>query len=185
MAVGLAASAATRNQLVAAALSFVVFFVVLLSGALEGQVRSPEVAAVIRRASLFRLMEDFGHGIVDSRQVVMLAIVTIVALLIATALLGAPARPAARRCAARAPAAGLADADLDRGDRGHDVLPVGAALRARRLDAGVAVRPVAADGGVLRALPRPVEATIFLYADRDRRGARRRRADARDRRPSA
>ena len=35
----------TRNQLVAATLSFVAFFVVLLVGALEGQVRSPALAA--------------------------------------------------------------------------------------------------------------------------------------------
>ena len=46
MAVGLLASALTRNQLVAATLSFVAFFVVLLVGALEGQVRSPALAAV-------------------------------------------------------------------------------------------------------------------------------------------
>jgi hypothetical protein len=46
MAVGVAASRVTRNQLVAAALSFVLFFVALLAARLEGQVRSPEVAAV-------------------------------------------------------------------------------------------------------------------------------------------
>jgi ABC-2 type transport system permease protein len=167
MAVGVAASALTRNQLVAAALSFVLFFVALLAGALEGQVRSPEVAAVVRRASLFRLMEDFGHGIVDSRQVVMLAVVTVVALLIATALLARlrgplPAdAPRARRlpgwltpiliAAIAVMTLVLSGRHYVRGDwtRGslYDLSP----------------RTVA----VLRALPRPVEATIFLYADRD------------------
>ena len=48
LAVGLLASALTRNQLVAATLSFVAFFVVLLAGALEGQVRAPGAR---RRAS--------------------------------------------------------------------------------------------------------------------------------------
>ena len=62
-----AASAVTRSQLLAATLSFVAFFVALLVGAVEGQVRAPALAAALRRASLFRMMEDFGHGIVDSR----------------------------------------------------------------------------------------------------------------------
>ena len=171
MAVGLAASAATRNQLVAAALSFVVFFVVLLSGALEGQVRSPEVAAVIRRASLFRLMEDFGHGIVDSRQVVMLAIVTIVALLIATALLARlrgplPAdAPRARRLPAwLTPILIAAIAVMTFYLSGRHYVR-GDWTRESLYD--LSPRTVA----VLRALPRPVEATIFLYADREARDA--------------
>ena len=167
MAVGLAASAATRNQLVAAALSFVAFFVALLVGALEGQVRSPDLAATVRRASLFRMMEDFGHGIVDSRHIVLLATVTAGALLIAVVLvarLRGPLpedAPRARRIPGwLAPIllAGiavminvLASRHFVRGDwtreSFYDLSP----------------RTVA----VLRALPRPVEATIFLYADRD------------------
>jgi ABC-2 type transport system permease protein len=172
MAVGLAASAVTRNQLVAAALSFVVFFVALLAGALEGQVRSPAVAAVVRRASLFRLMEDFGHGIVDSRHVVLLAVVTALALLAAIAVLARlrgplpEDTPRARRVpgwlapiligAIAVMVTYLSGRFYVRGDwtRGslYDLAP----------------RTIA----VLRALPRPVEATIFLYADRDSEKAR-------------
>ena len=59
----------------------------LLIGALEGQVRSPALAAALHRASLFRMMEDFGHGIVDSRPILLLVMVTVLALLAATALL--------------------------------------------------------------------------------------------------
>jgi ABC-2 type transport system permease protein len=172
MAVGLAASAATRNQLVAAALSFVVFFVALLVGALEGQVRSPEMAGVVRRASLFRLMEDFGHGIVDSRHVVLLAVVTALALCGAIALLSRlrgplpEDTPRARRLpgwlspillgAIAVMITYLSGRYYGRGDwtRGslYDLAP----------------RTIA----VLRALPRPVEATVFLYADRDSEKAR-------------
>src|SRR5262245_60562816 len=87
LAVGLLASSLTRNQLLAATLSFVAFFGTLLVGALEGQVRSPALAAALHRASLFRMMEDFGHGIVDSRPVLQLVTVTVLALLVTTALL--------------------------------------------------------------------------------------------------
>ena len=73
------------------------------------------VAGAGRRASaalsLFRMMEDFGHGIVDSRHVVLLVTVTVVALLAATVR-------GRRGCAGRSPsdaprarrAAGLAGA---------------------------------------------------------------------------
>jgi ABC-2 type transport system permease protein len=167
MAVGLAASAVTRYQLVAAALSFVLFFVALLTGALEGQVRSPELAATIHRASLFRMMEDFGHGIVDSRHVVLLVTVTAVALLLAIARVAALRGPHAedgprgRRLPGWVAAAliaaiavmlnVLAGRHFARGDWTRDSLYD---LSPRTVD-------------VLRALPRPVEATIFLYGNRD------------------
>jgi ABC-2 type transport system permease protein len=172
MAVGVAASAMTRNQLVAAALSFVAFFVVLLGGALEGQVRSPELAAAVRRASLFRMMEDFGHGIVDSRHIVLLTTVTVIALLIAVVVVGrlrGPTpedAPRARRvpgwlapilvAAIAVMINVLAGRHFVRGDWTRESLY------------DLSPRTVA----VLRALPRPVEATIFLYADRDSDKAR-------------
>ena len=172
LAIGLLASSLTRYQLVAAAVSFVAFFVALLVGALEGQVRSPELAATIRRASLFRLMEDFGHGIVDSRHVVLLVTVTVVALLLAIVLvarLRGPLPEDAPR-ARRLPAWGaailigaiavmvnvLAGRHFARGDWTRESLY------------DLSPRTVA----VLRALPRPVEATIFLYANRDSDKAR-------------
>src|SRR5262245_42534398 len=112
-------------------------------------------------------MEDFGRGIVDSRHVVLLAVVTAVGLLAAIALVARlrgplPAdAPRARRLpgwltpiligAIAAMTLYLSGRYYARGDwtRGsiYDLSP----------------RTIA----VLRALPRPVEATIFLYADRD------------------
>ena len=172
LAFGLVASSLTRYQLVAAAVSFVAFFVVLLVGALEGQVRSPEWAATIRRASLFRQMEDFGHGIVDSRHVVLLVTVTAVALLLAIALvarLRGPLpedAPRSRRLPAWVAAIligaiavmvnVLAGRHFARGDWTRESLY------------DLSPRTVA----VLRALPRPVDATIFLYANRDSDKAR-------------
>ncbi|HET6280905.1 MAG TPA: Gldg family protein [Polyangia bacterium] len=81
LALGLLASSLTRNQLVAATLSFVAFFLVLLLGVLEMQVAAPGAVQLLRRLSLFRMMEDFGHGIVDSRHVILLCTAMVLGLL--------------------------------------------------------------------------------------------------------
>jgi ABC-2 type transport system permease protein len=172
LAVGLCASALTRNQLVAATISFVSFFVALLVGALEGQVRTPALAAALRRYSPFRMMEDFGHGIVDSRHVVLLVTVAVVALVGATALvarLRGPSpedAPPARRLPPRlVPLLVVAIALMlnviagrhyVRGDWTRDALY---ALSDRTI-------------AVLRALPRPVEVTVFQYPRREGERAR-------------
>ena len=171
LALGLLASALTRNQIVAATLSFVSFFVLLLVGALEAQVGDPRLAAVAAALSLFRIMEDFGHGIVDSRQVVLLVTVVVLAL--------AAAAARSRRCATdadrRAGDAALIAASgrrAGRGHRAHGQLPGRAALRARRLDAGAALRAVGQDVNVLQHLSRPVDGDIFMYPGRDSERAR-------------
>jgi len=172
LAVGLLASTVTRNQLVAATLSFVALFVALLIGALEGMVRSPAMAAALRRASLLRMMEDFGHGIVDSRPVLQLVMVTVLALLAATAMLArlrgplpadAPHRrwPPTRIAAVLIVAIAvmtqlLAGRHYLRGDWTRQSL--------------YALSPRSTS--VLEALPRPVEVTIFLYPGRDTERAR-------------
>ncbi|HLK89821.1 MAG TPA: DUF4350 domain-containing protein [Polyangia bacterium] len=172
LAVGLLASSLTRNQLVAATLSFVGFLAALLAGALEAEVRAPGAAAALRRYSLFRMMEDFGHGIVDTRPVLLLLTVVVVAL-VATA---------GRLAALRGPVAD--DAPPARRWTGPltGVLVVVIALLAN----GVAARRFARGDwtrgslyalsdetvAVLRALPRPVEATVFLYPKRDSERAR-------------
>ncbi len=81
LAVGLLASSLTRNQVVAATLAFVATFILLLIGVLEGHATDPRWARLIRRSSLLRIMEDFGHGIVDSRHVTALGTLAVLALL--------------------------------------------------------------------------------------------------------
>lgn len=81
LALGLLASSLTRNQLVAATLSFVGFFLVLLLGVLEMQVAHPAAVRLLRRLSLFRFMEDFGHGIVDSRHIILAVTAVVLGLL--------------------------------------------------------------------------------------------------------
>ncbi len=172
LAVGLLASSLTRNQLVAATLSFVAFLAALLVGALEAEVRAPATAAALRRYSLFRTMEDFGHGIVDSRQVVLLATVAVLALVAATArLAGLRGRP---------------PLDVPRARRLAPPLTAGLTLAIALMVNLVAARHFARGDwtraslyalsdktvAVLRALPRPVTATVFLYPKRESERAR-------------
>jgi ABC-2 type transport system permease protein len=70
LAVGVCASALTRYQILAAILCAVVFELLLLVPALEGVMRSSAWAGLLRHVNLFRHMEDFGRGIVDTRHVV-------------------------------------------------------------------------------------------------------------------
>lgn len=172
LAIGLLASALTRNQLVAATLSFVLFLAALLAGALEAETRAPALAAALRRTSLFRTMEDFGHGIVDSRPVVLLASVTALALAAATARLAGlrgPApegTPVARRVAPRVSAL-LAVAIAA-------MLNVVAGRHFVRGDWTRAQLYALSDKtiAILRELPRPVQATVFAYPKRDSERAR-------------
>jgi ABC-2 type transport system permease protein len=172
LAVGLVASALTRNQLVAATLSFVAFVATLLVGALEAEARSPAAAAALRRLSLFRTMEDFGHGVVDSRAVVLLGTVAAVAL----------AAAGARVAALRGPEPLDAPPSQSWASRVGAVLVVVIALLANLVAGRHFVRGDWTRGSlyalsgetasVLGELPRPVKATIFLYPKRDSERAR-------------
>jgi len=172
LAVGLLASSLTHNQLVAATLSFVAFLAALLAGALEAEVRAPATAAALRRYSLFRVMEDFGHGIVDTRPVILL--LTVVALALAAA--------AARIGALRGPAPDDAPTGRRWSGRVAGVLVAVIALLVNLIAAHRFARGDWTRGSlyalseetvaVLRDLPRPVEATVFLYPKRDSERAR-------------
>ena len=174
LAVGLLASSLTRNQLVAAALSFVALFLALLVGALEGQLGDPALAALARRLSLFRLMEDFGHGVVDTRHLALLVTVTVVALLAAI-----------WRVAVRGPLPDDTPRERRLPRRLVPPLVVAIALLANVIAVRHFARGDWTRGGlyrlsdktiaVLRTLPRPVEVTVFRYPSR---GAERGRAVA-------
>jgi ABC-type transport system involved in cytochrome c biogenesis permease component len=172
LAVGLLASASTRNQLVAAALSFAAFFGTLLIGALEAEVRDPGRAAALHHLSLFRMMEDFGHGIVDSRPIVLLATVTVLALAATVA--------AVDRLRGPVPLDAPRGRQLARGI--STLLLVVLALLANdiashryaRGDWTRASLYALSDktAAILRNLPRPVEATVFLGPRREGERAR-------------
>jgi ABC-type transport system involved in multi-copper enzyme maturation permease subunit len=70
LALGLLFSTVTRNQILAAVLSFVTLCLLLLLGPLGRMVSFAPLAAVFKYIDLFGHMEDFGRGIVDSRRFV-------------------------------------------------------------------------------------------------------------------
>ncbi len=85
LAIGLLASTVTRNQILAAVSCYVVLALLLLVGALgDALVRSGPLAAVLQHINLFRHMEDFGRGIIDSRHVVYHVSLAALALFAAT-----------------------------------------------------------------------------------------------------
>jgi ABC-2 type transport system permease protein len=76
LAVGCLASSLTRNQLVAFILGFVFAWVLLLVGVLENVTQSAALKSVFHYVNLFRQMDDFGRGIVDTRHIVFLLSLT-------------------------------------------------------------------------------------------------------------
>jgi ABC-2 type transport system permease protein len=71
IAVGLAASSVTSSQVLAAALAFVGLSALLLVGAVgDTLVRAGLWSRVLAHINLFRHMEDFGRGVIDTRPIV-------------------------------------------------------------------------------------------------------------------
>lgn len=90
LSLGLLASSLTRNQILAAVLSFVGLTLLLLTGAMgDALIRSGPFVPVLRHVNLFRHMEDFGRGILDTRHVVYHLGLIAIALFAATRLLRA------------------------------------------------------------------------------------------------
>jgi ABC-2 type transport system permease protein len=71
LAVGLLASALSRNQLSAAMLTFGVLSLFLLLGALDLFLHQPTLKALIQYLDLFAQMDDFARGLIDSRHLVL------------------------------------------------------------------------------------------------------------------
>lgn len=68
LAIGLFASAMSRNQLVAAILTFAMLMPLFSFGLLEGLFRGEVVKQVFSYLNLWQHMEDFSRGIVDTRR---------------------------------------------------------------------------------------------------------------------
>jgi ABC-2 type transport system permease protein len=88
LSLGLFFSTLTKNQIVAAVLSFVVLAILLLIGALgDALFRTGPSAALLQHVNLFRHMEDFGRGLVDSRHVIYHLSLALLGLYAATRVL--------------------------------------------------------------------------------------------------
>jgi ABC-2 type transport system permease protein len=85
LALGLLFSTVTRNQILAAVLSFVTLAMLLLVGALgETLLHGTRWQPLFEYGDLFRHMEELGRGIVDSRRIVYHLSIVVVALFTAT-----------------------------------------------------------------------------------------------------
>jgi ABC-2 type transport system permease protein len=88
LALGLFFSTLTRNQILAAVLSFVTLAMLLLVGALgETLLHGTRWQPLFEYVDLFRHMEELGRGIVDSRRVIYHLSIVVVSLFAATRVL--------------------------------------------------------------------------------------------------
>ena len=84
LAVGIFASALSRNQVVAAILSFTFFFLFFTPAFLESLVNDPQLRDALQYVNIYQHMEDFGRGIVDSRHLVYYLSTTVLFLFLAS-----------------------------------------------------------------------------------------------------
>jgi ABC-type transport system involved in multi-copper enzyme maturation permease subunit len=99
LAIGLLASTLTQHQLLAAVLGFLALLMLLLiGGAADTAIPGSLTRTVLERMSLFRQMEDFARGVVDTRPLVYHFGLILLTLWTAARWLDRPAQdPASRR----------------------------------------------------------------------------------------
>ena len=87
---GVLASSLTRNQVIAAVLSFVAVLLCFSIGILEAFFRDPESQKIIQYLSLMEHLRDFSKGILDTRPVVFYVSVTSIVLFLTGRVVGHP-----------------------------------------------------------------------------------------------
>jgi ABC-2 type transport system permease protein len=98
LAIGLLASTLTQHQLLAAVLGFLALLMfLLLGGAADTAVPGSLTRTVLERMSLFRQMEDFSRGVVDTRSLFYHLGLVLLALWTAARWIDRPAQDAASR----------------------------------------------------------------------------------------
>lgn len=98
LAIGLLASTLTQHQLLAAVLGFLaLLMLLLLGGAVDTAAPGSLTRTVLERMSLFRQMEDFARGVVDTRPLVYHLGLVLLALWAASRWIDRPAQDAASR----------------------------------------------------------------------------------------
>jgi ABC-2 type transport system permease protein len=80
LAWGVLASALTRNQIIAAVLSFVFAFILLLAGVGQEFVEAGWLRETLGYVHMFKQMDDFSRGVVDTRHIVFLLSLTALGL---------------------------------------------------------------------------------------------------------
>jgi gliding motility-associated transport system permease protein len=80
LAWGVLASALTRNQIIAAVLAFVFSFILLLAGIGQDFAQAEWLRDTLGYVHLFKSMDDFSRGVVDTRHIVFLLSLTVLGL---------------------------------------------------------------------------------------------------------
>jgi len=90
IAVGVLASSMTRNQVIAAVMSFVLILLLFSIGFLDVFVTDPESSKIVQYLSLLDHFRDFSKGIVDSRPIVFYCSVMAIVLFLTVRTLASP-----------------------------------------------------------------------------------------------
>jgi ABC-2 type transport system permease protein len=90
LAVGVLTSSLTRNQVIAAVLSFVAILLLFSIGVLDIFVRDPEGSRLIQYLSLMEHLRAFSKGILDTRPIIFYASLTAIALFLTGRVVASP-----------------------------------------------------------------------------------------------
>jgi ABC-2 type transport system permease protein len=90
IALGVLASSLTRNQVIAAVLSFVAIILLFSIGILDAFVRDPETSVIIRYLSLGEHLRDFSKGVLDTRPMVFYLTLTTISLFLTGRVIASP-----------------------------------------------------------------------------------------------
>ena len=90
ISLGVLASSLTRNQVIAAVLSFVVLMLLFSVGVLDAFIKDPETGRLIRYCSLIDHLRDFSKGILDTRPAVFYLSFTAICLFLTGRVIGHP-----------------------------------------------------------------------------------------------
>ena len=90
ISLGIFASSLTRNQIIAAILSFVMLTLLFFIGILDAFIKDPEASKLIRYCSLLDHLRDFSKGILDTRPVIFYLSFTAICLFLTGRVIGNP-----------------------------------------------------------------------------------------------
>ncbi|OGX40173.1 MAG: hypothetical protein A3C53_07500 [Omnitrophica WOR_2 bacterium RIFCSPHIGHO2_02_FULL_68_15] len=90
ISLGILASSLTRNQVIAAVLSFVALMLLFSIGILDAFIKDPETSKLIRYYSLIDHLRDFSKGILDSRPIIYYTTFTAICLFFTGRVIGNP-----------------------------------------------------------------------------------------------
>ena len=90
IAVGVLASSLTRNQVIAAVLSFVTILVLFSIGIFDVFIRDPQMSQIIHYLSLMDHLRDFSKGLLDTRPIIFYLSVTAMCLFLTGRIVANP-----------------------------------------------------------------------------------------------